>query len=111
MPQYRVVIVFLAIYLCAEQSKRTVFLFRRAREKIDDFIADENQKIVNGGDFNVVNDPDLDCSGGTPKEKESIKFLNSICLNYDLIDIWRTRNPDRKLFSWKQKNPLFQRRF
>ena len=58
----------------------------------------------------MVNDPDLDCSGGTPKEKESIKFLNSICLNYDLIDIWRTRNPDRKLFSRKQKNPLVQRR-
>ena len=48
---------------------------------------------------------DLDCSGGTPKEKESIKFLNSICLNYDLIDIWRTMNPDRELFSLKQKKP------
>ena len=36
----------------------------------------------------MVNNPDLDCSGGTPKEKESIKFLNSICLNYDLIDIF-----------------------
>ena len=58
----------------------------------------------------MVNDPDLDCSGGTPKEKESVKFLNSICLNYDLVDIWRIRNPDRKLFSWKQKNPLVQRR-
>ena len=58
----------------------------------------------------MVTDPDLDCSGGSPKEKESIKFLNSICLNYDLIDIWRTRNLDCKLFSRKQKNPLVQRR-
>ena len=82
-----------------------MFLFRGAREKIDDFIADENQRIVIGGDFNVVNDPDLDCSGGTPKEKESIKFLNSISLTYDLIDIWRTRNPDRKLFSLETKEP------
>ena len=87
-----------------------MFLFRRAREKkIDDFIADENHRIIIGGNFNVVNDPDLDSSGGSPKEKESSKFRNSICLNYDLIDIWRTRNPDRKLFSWK-KNPLVQRR-
>jgi len=76
-----------------------------------------------GRDFNVVDDPDLDWSlgekrcvttliapveeiRGTPKENESIKCLSSICLNYDLIDIWRTRNPDHKLFSWKQKNPL-----
>ena len=84
--------------------------FEELEKKMDDFIADENHRIIIGGDFNVVNNPNLDCSGGTPKEKESIKFLNSICLNYDLIDIWRTRNPDRRLFSWKQKNPLVQRR-
>ena len=47
---------------------------------------------------------------GTPKEKESTKILHSICLNNDLIDIWRTRNPDCKLFTWKQKKPLIQRR-
>ena len=84
--------------------------FEEPEKKIDDFIADENHRIIIGEDFNVVNDPDLDCSGGTPKEKESVKFLNSICLSYDLIDIWRTRNLDRKLFTWKQKNPLVQRR-
>ena len=77
---------------------------------MDDFIADENHRIIIGGDFNVVNNPNLDCSGGTPKEKESIKFLYTICLNYDLIDIWRTRNLDRRFFSWKQKNSLVQRR-
>ena len=58
--------------------------FEELEKKIDDFIADENHRIIIGGDFNVVNDPDLDCSGGTPKEEESSKFLNSICLNYDL---------------------------
>ena len=56
--------------------------FKELEKKMDDFIADENHRIIIGGDFNVVNDPDLDCSGGTPKEKESIKFLNSICLSY-----------------------------
>ena len=86
------------------------FFFEELEKKIDDFIADEYHRIIIGGDFNVVNDPDLDCSGGSAKEKESIKFLNSLFLNYDLIDIWRTRNLDCKLFSWKQKNPLVQRR-
>ena len=105
MPQYRVAIIFLAMFM-----RRTKYVNEELEKKIDDFIADENHRIIIGGDFNVVNDPDLDCSGGTPKEKESIKFLNSICLSYDLIDIWRTRNPDRKLFTWKQKNPLVQRR-
>ena len=90
--------LIIIFWQCAKQSTRTVFLFRGAREKIDDFIADENHRIIIEGDFNVANDPGLDCSGGMPKEKESIKFLNSICLNYmyDLIAIWRTRNPDCK---------------
>ena len=42
------------------------------------------------------------------KRKNHLNFL--IVFVYDLIDIWRVRNPDRKLFSWKQKNPLVQRR-
>ena len=66
--------------------------------------------MIIGGDFNVVKDPDLDGSGGVPKQKESTKFLNSICLNYDLVDIWRIRNPGCKLFTWKQNKPLIQRR-
>ena len=28
----------------------------------------------------------------------------------DLIDIWRTRNPDSTLFTWRQKKPIIQRR-
>ena len=31
-------------------------------------------------------------------------------LNYDLVDIWRIRNPNSKKFSWRQKNPIVQRR-
>jgi len=64
--------LFFEQYLHAKQSTQTVFLFRRARKKNDDFIADENHRIIIGGDFNLVNDPDIDCSGGTPKEEESI---------------------------------------
>ena len=28
----------------------------------------------------------------------------------DLVDIWRIRNPDDKNFTWRQKNPIIQRR-
>ena len=93
------------------KAREQCSFFEKLQEKFDSFFIDnENHKIIIGGDFNVVNDPDLDCCGGTPKEKESTKILHSICLNYDLIDIWRTRNPDCKLFTWKQKKPLIQRR-
>ena len=33
-----------------------------------------------------------------------------MCLTNDLIDIWRTRNPNIKRFTWRQKTPEIQRR-
>lgn len=53
-------------------------VFEKLQEKIDSIVADQNQKIIIGGDFNVFTDLDLDCSGGMPKEQESTKFLNDV---------------------------------
>ena len=92
------------------KTKEQCSFFEDLQQKLDDFVTCQNQRIIIGGDFNVVNDPDLDCSGGVPKVKESSKILDDICLNYDLIDIWRIRNPEIKLFTWRQKKPLIQRR-
>ena len=71
--------------------------------------ADADHRIIVGGDFNVILDPDLDGSGGKPKFKESCKKIENLCSVFDLIDIWRIRNPDVKRFSWRQKNPAIQR--
>ena len=68
------------------------------------------QKIVLGGDYNVTFDQDLDCSGGNPTKKTSLSCIQDICLNFDLVDIWRLRNPDCKRFTWRQKSPFIQRR-
>ena len=62
------------------------------------------------GDFDVTFDPNLDCSGGTPAKKDSFKCIQDMCLDYDVIDIWRVRNPDTKLFTWRQRKPFVQRR-
>ena len=43
--------------------------------------------IVVVGDFNVTFDPDLDGSGGIKKKKDSVKNLEDICLEQDLVDI------------------------
>ena len=44
--------------------------------------------------------PDFDGLGGKPKLKESMKIMEQIRLSFDLIDIWRVRNPDERRFSW-----------
>ena len=67
-------------------------------------------KIILGGDFNVTLDSDLDCSGGRPFIKDSVKNIQNLCFDFYLVDIWRIRNPERRRFPWRQKNPFIQRR-
>ena len=44
------------------------------------------------------------------KKKDSVKNIMEIKLAYDLVDIWRIRNPNKRKFTWRQKKPLIQRR-
>ena len=67
-------------------------------------------EIIIGGDFNVILEPDLDGTGGKPQVKDSCKKIDNLCSLFDLIDIWRIRNPDAMRFTWRQKNPIIQRR-
>ena len=61
-------------------------------------------------DFNVILDTSMDGIGGKPKLKESCKKIENLCSSFDLIDIWRIRNPEVQRFTWRQKNPIIQRR-
>ena len=60
---------------------------------------------VMGGDYNIILDENLDKKGGITKKKEQVvDIINKTIQNFDLIDIWRLRNPDIKQFTWRQKN-------
>ena len=54
--------------------------------------------------------PSLDFSGGNTTLKESVKFLEDLLIQYDLVDIWRVRNPKTKKFTWHQRKAIIQRR-
>ena len=45
-----------------------------------------------------------------PFLKDSVKELEEIVIENDLIDIWRIQNPECKKFTWRQKASLIQRR-
>ena len=49
--------------------------------------------------------------GGSPLLKlSSIATINSLSNEFSLVDIWRTRNPDRKRYTFRQPTPLIERR-
>ena len=97
------------IYAPNKASEQCTF-FQKLHDELDSLNVETDCDIIIGGDFNVILDPDLDGLGGKPKLKESVKILDQIRSSLDLIDIWRVRNPDIKRFSWRQKNPVIQRR-
>lgn len=64
--------------------------------------------IITGGDFNIVMDNLMDRFPSRPRSK--CNCLQSFCLNLDLLDIWRVKNPDIKLFTWNNKDLSLQSR-
>ena len=52
----------------------------------------------------IILDENLDKKGGfTEKKEKVVDIINKTIQNFDLIDIWRLRNPDIKQFTWRQK--------
>ena len=86
------------------------FFFNNLNTLLENYYNNVEQNIVLGGDFNVALSTDLDCSGGNPIKKDSLSCIQNICCNFDLVDIWRARNPGCKRLTWRQKIPFIQRR-
>ena len=72
---------------------------------------DHSYNVVLGGDFNFIQDTVLDSDGGKPSLKtSSIAASVQVQNARDLVDIWRSRNPHVKRFTFRQKTPFLQRR-
>ena len=61
-----------------------------------------------GGDFNVVPDPQLDRTGGTPSAQHTAGFpqLSAVLTSFHLIDIWRTNHPLHRTYTWHSPHNL-----
>ena len=83
-------------------------------KKLSDMLENSNpfeKEVIIGGDFNFIFDKKLDAHGGTPELKLlSIAELTKIINKFDLCDIYRVRNPQKKLFSYKKPNHRLLRR-
>ena len=74
-------------------------------------LAEDGYKILMGGDFNVLMNMALDYFGSRIVTKtKSRDVLMGIMDKFDLIDIWRKRNPNKKQFTFRKKNPVVQTR-
>ena len=89
------------------KTKEQCTFFQLIQSELDKLNIEADDNIIIGGDFNVILNPELDGLRGKPKLKDSVKIIDEMRLSFDLMNIWRIRNPDVKHFSWRQKNPWF----
>jgi exonuclease III len=64
--------------------------------------------LIIGGDLNDCFIPHLDrykCKPGTV-ETEYVKAWKTICSEFNLADIWRILNPDKRCYTWRQGGSL-----
>ena len=71
-------------------------------DKLKTLSVDEDTRSIWGGDWNCILDKSLDAMGGSPSlKRESVKLIQSLMNDFDLVDVWRLRNPTYKKFSWR----------
>jgi len=102
---------FLIYNVYAPNNKKDHLVFLETVKKLlEENDALEYEYMIGAGDWNFTKE-EKDRSGGdyTPWT-ENIALMEEICEKYDLIDIWRVRNPEKIRFTWRRTNPLIQSR-
>ena len=89
------------LYALTKTQEQCVF-FDVVANTLEDSSLDPNCQIIIGGDFNSQFDSSLN-NLGRIKSKPSVQKINEIMAAYDLIDICRIHNPEKKQFTWTQK--------
>ena len=85
----------------AEQVKTLCELERM----LDIFSLDSYKNIIFAGDFSCFFNSNLEASGGNPAlKKKSVSKLIQLLEKYDLIDIWRIRNPFSKHYTFRKNH-------
>ena len=98
------------IYSPNKENEKKI-LWNIMMENLKSLRINVNNNIIAGGDWNSIFNPNLDKSGvKTVCSNKVSPELAHLIDEYDLIDIWRIRNPTTKRFTFRQKTPLVQTR-
>lgn len=72
-------------------------------QKIEHF---DNRNIIWGGDFSLVLNVDIDRYNSKTNNKKAQAILQAYIAEANLVDVWRIKNPDARLYTFIQNRPL-----
>ena len=97
--------VFVNVY-ALNKDKDSIQFFKKLYILLRTEDLDCEDNIILGGDFNYPLNPNLDKRGGVMiPRKAVIESIECLQDELDLVDIWRTKNPETKSYTWSQKSP------
>ena len=98
--------VLTIINICAPNSDSEQVIFFEEMHSM--LLKEDMGRLVIAKDFNIVFNQDLDKLGGSKVKRKSLFNVKAIIDDFNLIDIWRHRHPNRKDFTWSQNKPRVQ---
>lgn len=103
--------MFLLGSIYASNNKPNRILFQEFEEEINRVIGVfQDIKIILGGDFNSESNVMIDRYPPTNRSCIVNPEFNNLCLGLRLVDIWRSKYPDKKEFTWSNKDMSRQSR-
>ena len=89
----------------ANTEKEQLTTIKNLNNLLKDFEDFHDKKVIFAGDFNLIFDKNLESAGGSPLfKKHSLSEIIKLNETFNLCDIWRVRNPHKKLFTFRQKH-------
>ena len=83
-------------------NRDTPRFFDQLKDDITEF---NNERVIITGDFNLTMNPEVDTRNyvniNNPRAMETVKDL---CAEFNIIDIWRELNMEKRQYTWRTKN-------
>ena len=76
-------------------------------DKLKTIDCDADTRLIWRGDWNCILNKSLDAMGGASSlKKESVKLIQNLMNDFNLVDVWRLHNPTYNKFSWRRTKPV-----
>ena len=94
-------------FYALHSEKGQVKIFEEVSKHLTNMDITPDYKFICAEDWDLIFDATRDSFGGKAVLKcKAIFQLKSIMSDYDLVNIWRVRNPTLRKFTWRRKTSL-----
>ena len=98
--------ILINLYAPNTMKEKQVF-FKDLCSEMEGMNIGVTDKIIMAGDWNTIQKSNIDKYGGREfQENTMVNSMTELLGEFNLVDIWRMHNPDKRKYTFRQKTPL-----